>query len=216
MNKIDILKLSKLKRNNELNHSYFNQINNCNKAWVLGFIQADGNISDSYRLSFCLSEKDIEIYTYFKQEFGNIPFRENKTFLKITNKYYNQIRFYLNSKEIYIDLINIGITPRKTGNEKLINISNTYIYPYIRGIFDGDGSIGIYKYKNKSTQYNFQITSSSKMFLEQINTYLPMCYIKQRKNYYDLLTNSKKNIIDIYKLLYNDNGYFLNRKNKNF
>ena len=56
-------------RKYSLNEDYFENINSNNKAYILGFIYADGSIYGNY-LSIRVSAKDVEILNYIKFELG--------------------------------------------------------------------------------------------------------------------------------------------------
>jgi intein-encoded DNA endonuclease-like protein len=131
-----------------VNHNYFsNDWWSHNKAWILGFTQADGCVVITEdRLSYRLHIKDSKILEFIKKEleYTGIIGKVNIYDIR-TNKYYNQAVLQISSKQIKEDLIKLGITPQKTGKEVFCNIPQEYIYSYIRGIFDGDGSICICK-----------------------------------------------------------------------
>ncbi len=114
---------------------------------------------------------------------------------------------YIEVKKIKEDLIKLGITPQKTGKEVFCNIPQEYVYSYIRGIFDGDGSVGIYK------SPRFEIVSANLKFLEDINNNLNhLCTIYRYSNIWSLTTHKILNLHHIYSLLYNSNGFYLQRK----
>ena len=67
-----------------------------------------------------------------------IPKRNN-------NKCFDQIATTIVSQQIFNDLCNIGITPRKTWDMKIddvmSHIPKQFIRDFLRGYFDGDGCI---------------------------------------------------------------------------
>ena len=83
-----------------LNENVFNEINDEKSAYFLGLIYADGNLSkdkdwDSWKLSLCQSEKDLDIIIKFKNFL--------KTNKKIYESTYKEKKYYLisiNSKSI--------------------------------------------------------------------------------------------------------------------
>ena len=52
-----------------LDENYFDSIDNPNKAYIIGFIYADGSINLKRNLlTICISEKDLEILEFIKKE----------------------------------------------------------------------------------------------------------------------------------------------------
>lgn len=127
------------------NFKFFDTITK-ESAYVLGIMYSDGYMM-SKRQAFGLDllDKDVvEIVSYYLRNTKNI---KEYTFKPNNDKRY---RMVVNNKNIYNKLIELGITPCKS---KTINFPNSNIIPnffithFIRGLFDGDGSLGIYKRK---------------------------------------------------------------------
>lgn len=198
-----------------VNYTYFDKLTH-NSAWLLGFLTADATLhSNTYQISINLSIKDIKILEFIKQELTiKNPIYDKKMTLKVNNKEYNLKLLKFGSKYLYNKLSEYHIIPCKTGKEQFPNIEKCLIPSYIRGYFDGDGSFGIYQYKNKSAQYNCQITCASYTFLESLHNIIKIGKIRKRSNNncYDWVTNSKKDIIQFGDFIYSDNGFYLKRK----
>ena len=63
-----------------LDEKYFDKIDSQNKAYILGFIYADGSINKGC-LNITLSNKDVEILEFIKDELkysGKISIKKNK------------------------------------------------------------------------------------------------------------------------------------------
>lgn len=124
-----------------INEDYFKSWSS-NMAYILGLILADGCItegtykgySDSLKFGFKLS--DIEIIEKIKKELK----AEHKISI---NK--NSARFSIVSQKLVSDLKKLGISYRKSLNEKIPKVPNKYVKDFIRGVIDGDGSIMIDK-----------------------------------------------------------------------
>lgn len=132
---------------NENNHlksfdiNFFDEINNEEKAYVLGFILADGYINeDKGFLRIKISNKDVDI---LKKICNCLKFDE-KEIKKETHTQTLNINNYitLNRKDIVKKLKTYNIHQSKSGKEiPYTNIDNSLKRHYIRGIFDGDGHI---------------------------------------------------------------------------
>lgn len=142
------------------NHNYFEQIDSIDKAYFLGFVFADGYINKSgLYLNIALKDKEI-LYS-----FANFLDNNGDIISFIDEKY---IRLALYSQKISSDLSKLGAFQQKS--EKLLppnNISPEYISHFIRGFFDGNGSIYFDK-RNKSYGIEFM---STKPVLEWIESY---------------------------------------------
>jgi hypothetical protein len=127
----------------EINHHYFNIIDTEEKAYLLGFLCADGCIhNNSNKISFCLNEKDIEILFLIKKELKlNHKISNRKIYDRRTQKYYNQVSLQFSSKIMREDLKKLGINEFKSIGLKLPLIKEIFFPYFIRGVFDGDGHI---------------------------------------------------------------------------
>lgn len=120
-----------------VNEHYFKKWSS-EMAYILGFILADGCIIEgtykgySGALKFGVHPKDVNILEKIKIQLRSqhkISIVKNAAHLGIT------------SQIIVNDLKNLGITYRKSLRENVPNVPEKYTKDFIRGIFDGDGSI---------------------------------------------------------------------------
>jgi len=144
-----------------------------NMAYILGFIVADGSVwkrknrKDSYVMN--ITSKDRE----HLEEMQKAMSSQYKLGLKSSGssgeKKYSYIQ--ISNKEICKDLINLGVVPRKTYNLNPIRVPNEYFSDFVRGFFDGDGSVYTYKV-NKTQQVKVGFVSSSLSFITGFNQQL--------------------------------------------
>lgn len=124
------------------NESFFKSIDCESKAYFLGLLIADGNVSKNYvRLS--LVESDRHIIDSFANE------------LESTNKIHTRVRrdgnsrnqacFTFNSQEIVGDLAALGVSDRKSFTVVPPKIDNHLRKHMIRGMIDGDGCLSVSK-----------------------------------------------------------------------
>ena len=166
-----------------MNYNYFDSIDTEEKAYWLGFIFADGNISKSeriykgkikkgnYRFEVSLKDTDREHLEKFAKE---ISF-EKEIKISQTNSKAKRCRLYFNNKHFWNTLNNYGCTPNKSLTLKFPNISifkdTSLIKHFIRGYVDGDGSIA---YKNaKHTDFQLRILGTEH-FLSNLQKNLPL------------------------------------------
>lgn len=142
---------------------YFKEIDSAEKAQILGFIYADGCIACneekdySHRLSIALTRNDESYLEFIKQNMGYTG-----EILCANGKGYPNAqpssRLGIASKEIYYDLVNLGLTPRKSltiGFPNSAQVPENLIKHFIRGYMEGDGSICVRFHKKKGVSSKF-------------------------------------------------------------
>lgn len=115
-------------------------------AYLLGFVFSDGYVSHrhGYLMAIELAIKDINILTNMASRIGVVPIsiiKRNKGHSK--GKKYCKISLY--SKEIYNDLIKLGVTERKSLTAEFPYVPKEYMSSFLLGYFDGDGCISIFR-----------------------------------------------------------------------
>lgn len=141
-------------------------------AYIWGFWLADGCLSRNYeKLVISFTNQDNILLGKIKKvlQLDNILTKCK------SNKYPNSIWYTFGSRnsELISKIIRYGGTERKSLSARLPNRSE-YFYDFLRGYFDGDGSIGNYRIrKDRSyTTLKIQFTSGSELLLDQIKTKL--------------------------------------------
>lgn len=135
--KLNNLKPQRLTRpyKNKHNIHFFSKYTKESAYWA-GFIMADGNIhSKKNVLQIGLAKKDEKHLVKFN---NNIQFT-GPIYIDIST---DSRKSYISGKWLIEDLKkNYGITSNKTFNCVFPDIPKKYIWHFIRGIFDGDGSV---------------------------------------------------------------------------
>lgn len=146
--------------------NYFALIDTPVKAYLLGWIASDGHIGIR-GFKIAIHQKDIEILEIFQKHISNqIPIKKIKTKTSLLCSY------EVNSKKISNDLCNIlNINPGKKSDSICFpKISSNLYFDFIRGYFDGDGSlndpiISKYKYVKGNIRSN---SSQMLLFLKKL------------------------------------------------
>lgn len=202
------------------------QVKNEQEAYLLGFLYADGSIHNfscgKYRvLSIALQEKD----QLFLQKICDI-------FNKELNKEYH-LKYYEKTKSYRIsicdgktiqNLIALGITHNKSyENNSFVfnNIPNDLKNHFIRGFFDGDGSVGVYLKKNtKTPSLSGNIVSNNEKLLVSIQTFLKEnnvnTSLQTEGKHFRLRFAGNKNRKQFREFLYANSTLFLKRKKEIF
>lgn len=141
-------------------------------AYVLGFFAADGNLTLGKRGNHFIefTSCDLEIMQKIRKAMGcthKISTRNRSVRWKIS------YRIQIGSKNMFNDLVRLGFTPNKSKILELPAIPSNYLTNFLRGYFDGDGSVwaGLQnkKDRNKPTFVILtRFTSGSRKFLEEL------------------------------------------------
>lgn len=193
-----------------VNNNYFSNQNE-KMAYIIGFLAADGNVSkEGNRVQSQLSIKDKDQLEMLHREIGGCEVYE------YLSNGYRSCGWHCISAQIKKDLAEYGIVPHKTGTICIPKkLEKKYWRDFIRGYFDGDGSIC-----KDSYGLRLSITSANREILDDINSFFAENGIKPSALYND---HSNKDIrfrtqasIDIYNLLYYDNCLCLKRKKEKY
>lgn len=217
--------------NRRIRHSFFEKIETELQAYLLGFFAADGSIDEKRKtLRIELQKGDSEIVYLFKDsisEDARLYSTKERDFLGPKGKLIHaqgNIGVDITSSKICNDLVNLGFGYNKSySNLNLPNISKELLIHFIRGYFDGDGSICGYIAKGTNgrkdrfrRQWDICSKKSSLLldiqkFFSENNIKINLTYEK-RDDMYRIRTSSKKEIEKIYKLLYSNSYFYLSRK----
>jgi hypothetical protein len=178
------------------NENYFNKIDSNEKAYWLGFIYADGYITEkTNRFGIELNIKDKSHLQNFldcidSNQKIRVRRRENK-FKNKEQKYLESCSFLLNNKNIHDSLHNLGVLPNKS---KIIEfpsedqLMSEYYLDFIRGVIDGDGTIGLFNTSNGFKKPHISLISASYNFISKIKDIL-------NKNGIDMQITETKNLL---------------------
>ena len=220
--KASIRSYHQINRKYHPDHSYFDNIDTEEKAYFLGYLFADGHVSSSsFRTVLKLNKKDKVIL----DKFSHCIYGTN--LVKAAPQDCYSLSF--SSKQLHSKLISYGCTPCKSLTLKFPeNIPSNMIHHFMRGYFDGDGSIVTYtdsgerlngratitstkdfcnKYKEiiqQSCNINFNCISDSRLVANGNNITI------------NLTTAGNINVMRFYYFLYKNATIFLNRKRDKF
>lgn len=193
----------------------FNSINS-NSAYWLGFLMADGCVMDDNRIRLYLQKSDIEHLQKFRK------FVNCEHVISYSSKYPNRVSLEFTSIDIANILKTYNIIPRKTLTaippEPIV--FGKYFPDYLRGLFDGDGTISE-SFSNKNSRIatlytGFAIAKQSYNWLDGVLTNIVQVSYKKfaKENMYSITLNTNKSKI-LLKYIY-DNSEYANRLNRKF
>lgn len=213
-----------------IDEEFFRKIDTEEKAYYLGFMFADGTISpERNTIKLSLKEEDKEILEKLKicikserplfhikrnpSWKGSFKGSKDSWCLDITNKFICQ------------DIQNLGCTKIKTRTAKFPEIEDKLLSHFIRGYFDGDGTItssspiSNKQGRKSDVKWNIigteQFTRSVQNIMVE-NLDFSKTKLQKVKNVFYLEYKGGKQIDKIRKWLYNNSTIFLERKHNKF
>lgn len=219
-------------------HEFFRDIDTEIKAYLLGFLYADGCVSkDKYSITVHVTETDkyiIDLFKRFVSPDANVYKHNGNTFISRGNTYKSKpsLKITIGSSIIVKDLEHLGISENKTWKELHIpDIPKSLIRYFILGYFDGDGCFTAHisepniknREKNPRIKMSWNICSKRdeilkdfKYFLEkELDITLNINYIK-RDNMFRLATASKKACKKLFDYFYAESHFYYERKFNKF
>lgn len=196
-----------------VDNQYFSKIDTPEKAWLLGFLAADGSISqDRNRIKIALSSIDKEILEKIREKV-----KIERTILDAeTNNGFQVSELSWSSSQHKYDLSKYGIVPRKTyKGMRLPQLSEELQLAYFLGYYDGDGC-----FKDDGKTCRLEICSYSPVILqdfakliEKVFKYNRQVYKDPSRDNYYTITYSTEMADSILNKCYSICNLHLNRKN---
>lgn len=166
LDELGIKRTGQSKRKYMMNEYYFDCINNQNKSYILGFLWADGHVENTKStISISLEEHDRNILEKMRHDINS---QKELEFIDYSNKhdfgynYKNQYRLLLYSSHMCKSLNKLGMHHDKSLTATFPSIREDLLSHFVRGLFDGDGSICRYKHKH-GFNYTLTITTTESL-----------------------------------------------------
>lgn len=195
------------------NEFYFNKIDTPEKAYWLGFLYADGCVhSKGYSISMNITDKEhVEKFRNAIEAFNHKIHKSiDKRFKSAKPLYQLSIR----DKQLWSDLNAWGCIPQKSLLlSKIPNIPRDFVSHFIRGYFDGDGSL---HYLKGTDNYRISFVGTKNFLMDvqkELMTNVSLCFGSSGQSY-TLQISGWKRVERILNYLYKDSteNTRLNRK----
>lgn len=221
----------------EKEHFYFSQIDTEYKAYILGFIYADGclikpNGNRQGRLTISIQLEDGYILNPLRQAIVGKDYIVKYSPAQIRAGEKPQAVVNISSQWIYDDLVDLGCPPNKTiAGIKFPNIAEELVHHFIRGFFDGNGCLNVDYPKNSyvsritgvklrernAIRGRLTYTSTDKSFLEALIRIIPHTgyYMETRTKGMEtsmLKFERQGDVVGILNYMYKDATVYLKRK----
>lgn len=199
------------------NDTFFSNIDTEIKAYLLGFLYADGYITNDGRIGCRLTADDDEIIKLIQKYIAvESPIRYTN-YQNIKRR--PQVVICWKSKQMYKDLLKLGFHTDKTHiNSNIFSfIPENLKLAFIRGYCDGDGSIRFTKHPEGWYRCSVIFCNGCPKILEDVKEFFENSYnicgkIQHVKNFYRLVYEKVLDAAKISYLLYNNANFYLTRK----
>lgn len=199
------------RENPNINIHYFDDIDSNDKAYILGYLLADGSVSET-SIKISISVRDREFLEYVCEtlniSIGRIQNFVRKYDYKGTCRKFYGSSLYINSKHMVKTLGTYGLVVNRVKNNFNLfeHIPDNMKFPCLVGYIDGNGSFS-------KVNKNISISSSS-LTCNVISEYLKqfgvkICGIRDYDNFSELYFYGDENFLEEY---LTTNTFILNRK----
>lgn len=192
----------------QVNSSFFDEWNELSAYW-LGFIFADGHLTNNNQLDICIKDKD-----HLEKFKANINSEHSISTKIINGKSYYRIN--ITDKQIGTRLKQLGVNSNKTYGWTIPEIPHEYIKHFIRGLYDGDGNFNDRKYRPviRIVSYDVSVLENLmdiiKKEVPSINGHIRIYNYENRVP--ELNMSTQNGVQDVLEWLYSDSTIYLDRK----
>lgn len=198
-----------------VNHHFFDEIDSEEKAYWLGFIAADGFVDIQNHIGLSLSVRDRSHLEKFRKAINSeYQIHDYVNHSGYKNDYHYS-RLMITSEWMKNTLAKHGIVEQKTLVLKFpTTIPEELVHHFIRGYFDGDGSLS---YDSIRNQYQIKIVGT-KDILSNILSCFQREHLKLYKrheedtNTFYISIGGNNQVLSLMNLLYSDATVYLDRK----
>ena len=191
-------------------------------AYVLGFIFADGHLEDAYYIRgkyLRITNTDLSIMKHIKRVLNS----DHKIVVTpASGKRKEKYLLRIGSHTIYRDLGTLNLHPRKSLDMTFPRVPVKFLPNFIRGYFDGDGTITFEHIKSRPhDRLKVIFTSGSKDFLFGLSAILSTCCLNKVGKVYDSkdsyqLAYRSKDALSVLRFIYDgiskEGALYLRRK----
>jgi transposase-like protein len=202
-----------------LNHNWLDNIDTEEKSYFLGLLAADGWL-DRNTLFIDLQKKDSYLLETLQQKI--VPFIPLAYYSARATNLDDKVRLSITSKSwrMRCEELQIGYRKSLTMPDMIDKIPLEVRNHFVRGYFDGDGTVGVYFNKNLNKKFARVQFLGTKSFLVGIHRSIGLpvgtINLNPKEKIHRLNYSGKQRLFEIKEYLYKDATIFLPRKKNKF
>lgn len=202
-----------------IDHNWLDTIDNEVKAYYLGLLAADGWLEKN-SLFIDLQQKDQILLETLQQRI--VPFIPLAFYKAQKMNVNDKVRLVITSKKWRerCEELSIGYRKSLTMPDMIDNIPENVRHHFVRGYFDGDGTVGVYLNKKLNKKFSRVQLLGTKEFLtgihRAINIPVGTIRLNPKENIHRLTYSGKQRLFEINDYLYKEATIFLSRKKEKF
>lgn len=205
-------------KKHSFNESFFEKIDSEYKAYWLGFIAADGHVAD-YQIQITLNDKDSSHLFLFLKNIDSLTHNVKSYYSKTSYGIIKCSSITLSSKKMSNDLRKLGLESNKSKTLKFPDLEINMIPHFIRGYFDGDGSISLSGGRH-SKPYVIFLGNNDMMNNIKNNLNVSDCISiltrYDKNDMYHFRIGKKEDVKYMYNYFYKESNIYLKRKKEKF
>lgn len=214
---VGIIKKKKYIEDESINYNYFNTIDSKLKAYLLGYIAADGGIN-CYKLTFMIQRRDKEILEKICDvlNVNKSKIIDFDSYRPGEEKKFPSCRLTISSKQIVTDLSKYNIIYNKTNiNVNLFsNIPEEYKWSWLAGYIDGNGCFSCTRHKIDIVSNSATADSIKKYVIKKYNISCSEQHRYKNNITTEIIFGTKSVFCDIIKDYIEASPFHLSRKIK--
>lgn len=208
------VEIRKVQGKYNIDEKYFDEINTPNKAYILGFLFADGCNTKGNKIKLSLQEKDREILEKIRKEMN---YSKPLSFYNRNNKnpkHQNVYELVIYNKYMSEQLTKLGCCPRKSLILQFPSyIDNKFMSHFIRGYFDGDGHVGeTGRGAHASFTSSYDFCRGLHIFLDNLQIENKLVRLKSNELTGVVRITKKEEVRKLMEYMYKDADLYMERK----
>lgn len=208
-----------LRKKYSVDEHYFDKIDTETKAYILGFIASDGNVSwKPYNLKIEINSRYVDvlnkIVNAMDYNYTPLPYTYTCSYKDGSSVISHTHRVNITNKRLVLSLTKYGIIPNKSNvlDMNLEYIPDPLLRHFIRGYWDGDGHIS--KNHMNVTSTLMMVSKFINIFEKEIPNFAYTLHYRNPNNLMNVtMYVSRKAVIqDLFHYLYADATIYMDRK----
>lgn len=205
-----------VRKDKNIDHNYFHQINTYRKSYFLGLLYADGTMTRPPRnsIAIALQERDKYILDKFQEELQTSYKYCHLNYSQKNSNWMDQEQLTITHAQIYTDLLHHGVHPNKSLTLKFPSTLDIRFIPsFLLGYLDGDGTIGKNECRTSFVGTTDFCLCAKQLIEQQLNIHCSVYHPRSANINTSILSIAGRHQVKIFlDWIYHDCDIYLQRK----